>query len=76
MYMKELEYLVMDFVVIGYRYSLFSEIYSVIRIEMMGTKYRLKMNLFDLSVNVFSMIHIFVIIILDLGITIVSLHVL
>lgn len=27
---------------------------------MMGTKYRLKMNLFDLSVNVVTMIHIFV----------------
>lgn len=66
-YMKELSFLVFDLVVVIYRYSLFSEIYSVIRIEIMGTKYRLKMNLFDLSVNVVSMIHIFVTFVLDLG---------
>ncbi len=59
-YMRDLEFLLLDCIIIFYRYSIFSQIYSVIRIEIMGTKHRLKMNLFDLSVNVVTMIHIFV----------------
>lgn len=50
----------LDLMVIVYKYLVLEEIYSMIRIEVIGSRYKLFMNLFDLATNVFLMIHVFV----------------
>lgn len=57
---EDIYLLLLDLVLIAYKYVVLEEIYSMIRIELIGSRYKLFMNLFDLASNVFIMIHVFV----------------
>lgn len=49
----------LDLVLMAHKYRQLEEIYSVIRIEVIGSRYRLFMHLFDLAGNILVMVHVF-----------------